>query len=264
MEVHAHAHTERKKWSHYLWEFIMLFLAVFCGFLAENLREHKVEQERAEQLAKNLYADVLSDSANIQQFTDTRLTKERKCEYFIRYVRDSSLTEVSSAFYPAFGWATIMTRQVIFEPNDGIISQLRNSGELRYFKNQDLQAIISRLSVDIANIRARNDKEYSFIELNLRPFTLRHFDFGWYEKITHNGTLTFQQGLNEVESKPIPATIKNLEKFDRLEAENLVSYYLLMLRGTRQTQYIAYVQDNHKLLELLRETFKISIQYWRI
>ena len=36
MEVHSHTHTERKKFTHYLWEFLMLFLAVFCGFLAEN------------------------------------------------------------------------------------------------------------------------------------------------------------------------------------------------------------------------------------
>jgi hypothetical protein len=28
MEVHAHTHTERKKWTHYFWEFLMLFLAV--------------------------------------------------------------------------------------------------------------------------------------------------------------------------------------------------------------------------------------------
>ena len=33
MEVHAHTHTARKKWTHYFWEFLMLFLAVFCGFL---------------------------------------------------------------------------------------------------------------------------------------------------------------------------------------------------------------------------------------
>jgi hypothetical protein len=45
MEVHHHAHPSPKKWTHYFWEFLMLFLAVFCGFLAENLREHKVERE---------------------------------------------------------------------------------------------------------------------------------------------------------------------------------------------------------------------------
>ena len=36
MEVHAHTHTARKKWTHYFWEFLMLFFAVFCGFLAEK------------------------------------------------------------------------------------------------------------------------------------------------------------------------------------------------------------------------------------
>ena len=28
MEVPAHTHTARKKWTHYFWEFLMLFLAV--------------------------------------------------------------------------------------------------------------------------------------------------------------------------------------------------------------------------------------------
>ncbi len=30
MEVHAHTHSPRRKWTHYFWEFLMLFLAVFC------------------------------------------------------------------------------------------------------------------------------------------------------------------------------------------------------------------------------------------
>ena len=37
MEVHNHtaadpdSHRGKKKWTHYLWEFLMLFLAVLCG-----------------------------------------------------------------------------------------------------------------------------------------------------------------------------------------------------------------------------------------
>jgi len=38
MEAHPHTYTERKRLKHYLFEFLMLFLAVFCGFLAENFR----------------------------------------------------------------------------------------------------------------------------------------------------------------------------------------------------------------------------------
>jgi hypothetical protein len=54
MEVHAHTHTQRKKWSHYLWEFLMLFLAVFCGFLAENIREHGVEKKGKNNISNHL------------------------------------------------------------------------------------------------------------------------------------------------------------------------------------------------------------------
>ena len=36
MEVHAHSHTPRKKWTHYFWEFLMLFLAVTLGFTAKQ------------------------------------------------------------------------------------------------------------------------------------------------------------------------------------------------------------------------------------
>ena len=37
MEVHHHAHHDhgKKTWKSYFWEFFMLFLAVFCGFMAE-------------------------------------------------------------------------------------------------------------------------------------------------------------------------------------------------------------------------------------
>ena len=58
MEVHAHTHTAQKKWTHYLWEFLMLFLAVFCGFLAEYQLEHKIEKDRERQYVKALLSDL--------------------------------------------------------------------------------------------------------------------------------------------------------------------------------------------------------------
>ncbi len=66
MEVHTHTHTERKKFKHYLWEFLMLFLAVFCGFLAENFREHQIEKERGRQYIISFSEDLKTDTA---QFT---------------------------------------------------------------------------------------------------------------------------------------------------------------------------------------------------
>lgn len=258
MEVHAHTHTERKKFKHYLWEFLMLFLAVFCGFVAENLRETKVEQQRAIELARSLYKEIVADSIIVQQKIGYRNIKEKECAYFIDYVKDSSLITLSARFYPAFTWALIMIQEIIFEPNDGILNQLRNSGELRYFKSNELQSEIGQLSVMIANIRARNEKEYGFIELNLRPFSLRHYDFNWYQTFTQFGKLTLLNAQNQKTHVAITGRIINLDKFNRQEAENIASYYLLMLRGTRQIQYAGYANINHQLLQILRREYQIE------
>ena len=43
MEVHHHPempHRHRKKFGEYIKEGLMIFLAVFMGFVAENIREH--------------------------------------------------------------------------------------------------------------------------------------------------------------------------------------------------------------------------------
>src|SRR6187431_3838276 len=73
MEVHAHSHTERKKWTHYLWEFLMLFLAVFCGFLAENQREHYIEHQREKQYMRSLLEDLQTDTATINRVRNRAL-----------------------------------------------------------------------------------------------------------------------------------------------------------------------------------------------
>src|SRR5436309_1167001 len=51
MEVHKHPHhvTHKKKWGEYFLEFILLFLAVFLGFVAENIREDAVEKHKEKQ-----------------------------------------------------------------------------------------------------------------------------------------------------------------------------------------------------------------------
>ena len=72
MEVHHHSspdpggtHTSRKKWTHYFWEFLMLFLAVACGFFAEYQLEHKIEKDRARQFLQSMLVDVRTNIKNL-------------------------------------------------------------------------------------------------------------------------------------------------------------------------------------------------------
>ena len=75
MEVHHHAHDpaeshHKKNWKSYFWEFLMLFLAVFCGFLAEYQLEHKIEGERAKKymydMVENLKYDTIRYNRNLR------------------------------------------------------------------------------------------------------------------------------------------------------------------------------------------------------
>jgi len=67
METHAHAlhKAPGEGWKHYLFEFLMLFLAVTLGFIVENLREHFVEHDRANQFLQSMLVDVRTNKRNL-------------------------------------------------------------------------------------------------------------------------------------------------------------------------------------------------------
>ena len=188
----------------------------------------------------------------------TGLQKKKECRYFIDYVKDSNLTNLSAGFFPSFVKALIQIQYIIFEPNDGILNQLRNSGELRYFKNSEIQSALGNLGVKVNHLRVRNDREYSYVEFYCRPFILKHLDFEWYEQLTQGGTTPLVHSLKTNLEKAGVGKLINQDKFNRQEAESIASYYLLLLRSTRQIQYKEYAEANHHVLELLRKEFSLK------
>jgi hypothetical protein len=74
MDIHAHHFHKApgKKFWHYFFEFLMLFLAVTLGFFVENQREKYIENQRAEEYAQSLYDDLKIDTAVIQRTLDEK------------------------------------------------------------------------------------------------------------------------------------------------------------------------------------------------
>jgi hypothetical protein len=65
--------SDPKGWKSYLREFLMLFLAVFCGFLAQYFLEHKIEREQGRDFAVSFREDMIKDTAILQKnITDLR------------------------------------------------------------------------------------------------------------------------------------------------------------------------------------------------
>jgi hypothetical protein len=196
---------------------------------------------------------------NMQFKLKLRTQKELEINYFRNYVSDSSLTHLSDKFYPSFVWSFVLTSSIIFDPNDGILNQLRNSGAQRYFKSVQLQNSISAIDVAILNVRNRNTQEYAFVEQFARPFLMKHYDFKFEDDFTHNGKLSTLEAIEQTNFHPLrQPEIRNIDSFKRGDAEALGAYYLLIIRATRQIFYAPYVAANHRLLQALRKEYNIS------
>jgi len=145
MEVHHHSHPEvsghRKKWTHYFWEFLMLFLAVFCGFLAENKREHWVEDHRAKEYAKSLYADILLDRDELYRgIAQTRFIIAAIDSLVDLSGKISPNGPVPGSFYYYGRFASSTFR---IDWSRSTIDQLIQSGNLRYFRDKELVEAIN-------------------------------------------------------------------------------------------------------------------------
>ena len=109
----------------------MLFFAVFCGFLAEYQLEHKIEKDRAKELARTFYEEIKQDSVNMSVKVQSRLRQEASIKWLIAYYKDSSLTRLSKAFSIHFLYGVYFRTPSLFEARTVVLDQLKNSGASR-------------------------------------------------------------------------------------------------------------------------------------
>lgn len=135
MEVHHHSHGHGKKnWKNYAWEFAMLFLAVFCGSIAEYWLEHKIESDREKQYIESLVSDLKTDTANIaltiadfssaNQYFDT-------IDNNINQITDNYNTNLMYSLKRILGYRDFIS-------TDKTLQQLKNAGNLRLIKKQHI------------------------------------------------------------------------------------------------------------------------------
>ncbi|HKC36564.1 MAG TPA: hypothetical protein VKB95_10900 [Chitinophagaceae bacterium] len=141
MEVHAHTHTVdldshrgRKKWTHYFWEFLMLFLAVFCGFLAENFREHGAEQRREKQFMKSMVEDLKQDITEINLKSDNIYWAIAFQDSVLNFLFSEKLSDSTiKGIYTLTPGANVSIPIIIQQRT---AEQLKNSGGLRLIQNK--------------------------------------------------------------------------------------------------------------------------------
>src|SRR5438045_5883094 len=106
MEVHKHPHhvMHKKKWGEYLLEFLMLFLAVFLGFVAENIRENGSNREIAKNNIRSFVKNLREDSLNLVR---TSQVNEKRFLYLdsLMDLKNSSVSDtVFQQYFVYYYW----------------------------------------------------------------------------------------------------------------------------------------------------------------
>ena len=179
MEVHHHSHTSRKKWTHYFWEFLMLFLAVFCGFLAEYQLEHTIEDQREKKYVRLLIHDLEKDTANLELYINLRKEK--------RIMMDSLVLLLSTDKHKQFGnEAYFFARHIFsgtpFVSTDGTMQQLKNAGNLRLIKNETVINNILAYDASVKDLKEWDESDIR-IRTTFREIGGTVFDASLFYKV---------------------------------------------------------------------------------
>ncbi|TAM97801.1 MAG: hypothetical protein EPN39_10510 [Chitinophagaceae bacterium] len=214
MEVHhpPQLHHKPKPWKEYFLEFLMIFLAVTLGFFAENIREHYVEKERANEYAQSLYDDLKVDTATIQRTYDEKEWIQSKFDSAEIILASNDLSKSNEFIYYVERYVTLND---IFSPQDVTYQQLRSSGNFRYIKNIALYKNIS----DYYNLYSR------------------------YQSVDGNFGIINKNDLSEIESKLF--NVKDLTSLDNYYATN---FYNLVLPTEKKLEPLVNDKMSLKLL----------------
>ena len=248
MEVHHHSHPPapdmhrglRKKWTHYFWEFLMLFLAVFCGFLAENFREHKIEDMRAKQFAVSLLNDLKEDTIALNTAIDYGYKKMESIDSLIAQL-DLPVEQWNDTLI--YRYQSPAARIRPFGYNAGTYEQMKSSGSLRYLR-QELTDLLNQYAVQATKAKAREDIHLNYGSNMLVPLVLQNLDV--------RVLIDMQNGTPP--KRPLT--------FRKKDSETIALWinYAVVTQSTQQrtvVEYVAMLAQAKKLINAIKEEYHL-------
>ncbi len=158
MEVHHHPdlHHNPKKWKEYFLEFLMIFLAVTLGFIAENLREHLTDRAKEKQYIEGFVRNLKDDTANLRHVieSDTRQVKGLDSMLKLSHVNMAIDSNRKSFYYYVTKYCYNSSS---FKSNDATLQQLKSTGDYRLIEKDHVADSLTKYDGDIHNVYGQGD-----------------------------------------------------------------------------------------------------------
>ena len=252
MEVHHHAHTPdpdshrgRKKWTHYLWEFLMLFLAVFCGFLAENKREHIVEHKREKSFMISLVEDLETDTAELKKAIGKADSTAKYADSVITFLLHYKISDE----IPVKIGNLISTggQRLTLINTDRTSSQLKNSGAMRLIRNKDVSTGILQYWKQIDETNISLDRYLTYRNAGREIL----FKLWVIPEVYRSGLLMKQDSI-----KYLRVIDPDRKKWD--EMTNLIAICGSMARGGYKNNLVKQYDMASSLIQLIKKEYHLK------
>jgi hypothetical protein len=188
----------------------MLFLAVFCGFLAENQREHFVEHQREKQFMRSLTEDLETDTFELHKAIGKADTVTRYSDSVLMFLTSYKISkQVPLRLATLVGFAG--QRQVLIN-TDRTSSQLKNSGAMRLIRNKNVNNLILKYWKQIEETNISLDR-YMLYRNSSREIVFRLW---LIPEVYYSGLLLKQDSVQQL--KVIDEDIKKWDELTNLIA----------------------------------------------
>jgi hypothetical protein len=174
MEVHHHPQLEHKPkpWKEYLLEGFMIFIAVFMGFIAENIREDISNNEHVRQLSSRLVQDLKADTAQLASIREgeTQIIKNNDTLFSLlqQPLAGADLKRIQKFIADSHSiW--------LFHPSMGAIVAIKNELHLKQFSDSEIISYISKYEGHIELLHTVQDIALQYQRSFLDPFLYQHF-----------------------------------------------------------------------------------------
>jgi hypothetical protein len=137
MEVHYHPDIEKKGLKEYLLEGLMIFFAVFMGFIAENIREYITNRHKEKDLIVTLATELKKDTSNLRYLSTNYLPKLNKWVdsahvYTHTLPIKGNERKIYTAMLNATAWA-------LYTPPDVTLSTIKSTGSFDLIESEKVK-----------------------------------------------------------------------------------------------------------------------------
>jgi hypothetical protein len=230
MEVHHHPHTEKKNFKEYFLEFLMIFLAVTMGFIAENIREHFKNTDEIHEDIQSVLADLESDVVHFNVALDANTYSYNLTDSLVSLLHND-ISNTSQIYF----YARAVTANVnYFYTNSKTFDQMKASGMLKLIRPRNLldslglyYVTFQLLSEQDDVVRTKNDAIHKGNYLLFDSYVFSQMKVG-YDSINRSHTIVYppsgHPALLSTDYKTVNAVALNYyylgasEKFDCIAA----------------------------------------------